>query len=140
MSDAFKYLDDTDIERLIADVEKNELVKAPDRIKKNVLLTVGMRERKIREYKRSCLQVALSVAAAAVILVLTPLLSYAKRGADMTPEVPSREIVLNSYVIPSKEEVMAEYETDLTGDLKKKIEVILELSEDYHDTHTKEKE
>ena len=138
MNDVQGYLDDINLEKLIASVEQNELVKAPDRIQQNVLHAVRVRERRIREYRRYCLQVGLSVAAAVIILVLTPLVSYNKRGADMTPKVPSKESVLESYDVPSKEEVMAEYEQDLTGDLKKKIEDLLELSEDYDDTYTKE--
>lgn len=126
MSDVYKYLNDTDIEKLIADIEQNELIKAPDSIRQNVLLTVSMREKRVKEYKRYCLQVSLSVAAALFLLILTPLISYSKRGADMTGDVPSRESVLGSYAVPSKEEVMAEYEHDLTGDIKEKVEDILD--------------
>ena len=140
MSAEFEYLNDKDIEDLITEIEQNELVKAPDRIKKNVLLAVSTRERKIREYRISCLQVGLSVAAAVILLILTPLVSYNKRGAGMTSEVPSKESVLESYTVPSREEVMAEYEHDLTGDIKKMVENIIDLSEDNNDTYTKEEE
>ncbi|MCR5720577.1 MAG: hypothetical protein K6F84_08425 [Lachnospiraceae bacterium] len=132
-----EYFDDDALEKLIADVEQNDLVKAPDRITKNVLAAINLRERKIVEYRRYRLQVGLAIAAAAVFLLVTPVRIAFGSKTMVKPEapskesvleaekVPSKESILEANKVPSKEEVMAKYDRTFSDNLKRKVEDII---------------
>ena len=135
MSDDLKYLDDEALLKLIEDVEKNDLVKAPDRIRVNVLSTINTREKKVREYKRCCWQVGLSVAAAAALLLITPFKIYKEQTAPVKETVPTKESVLESYSTASKEEVIEKYDREF--DLEGIVKDIIKISEeDDNETYT----
>ena len=124
MNDRYGYPDDEALEKLITDVELHDMVKAPDRIEQNVLHTIRAGERRVHEFRRYCLQVGLSVAAAVAILVVLPFWSGAGRAVSAVPEkqgVPSKEDVMGSYDIASREEVLAKYDRDPDKDLRKKV-------------------
>lgn len=64
------YLSDEELERLIADVEQNELVAAPPDLMEGILS--GIETTTILEFRRYCFRVLTSVAAAVAILFLLP--------------------------------------------------------------------
>lgn len=97
-----KYLSDEELARLMAEVENEGLIKAPDRIEKNVLGKIHAKKKKVKDFRLYCMRVGLSVAAAITIIFVGPL------NPLVQSEVPSREVVKQSKVVTSKEEAMAE--------------------------------
>ena len=96
------YLSDEELLRLMAEVEDEGLVKAPDRIEKNVLREIHIKKKKVTDFRLYCMRVGLSVAAAIAIMFVGPF------NPLVQTEVPSREVVEQSRVVASKEEAMAE--------------------------------
>ncbi len=96
------YLSDEELLRLMAEVEDEGLVKAPDRIEKNVIREIHIKKKKVTYFRLYCMRVGLSVAAAIAILFVGPF------NPLVQTEVPSRKVVEQSRVVTSKEEAMAE--------------------------------
>lgn len=96
------YLSDEELARLMTEVENEGLIKAPDRIEKNVLGKIHAKKKKVKDFRLYCMRVGLSVAAAITIMFVGPL------NPLVQTEVPSREVVEQSKVVTSKEEAMAE--------------------------------
>ena len=66
-----EYLSDLELEQLIRDVEQNELVGAPPDLAEQILHRVKMPDKK-REFRRYCIRVMTSVAAAIAVVFLLP--------------------------------------------------------------------
>ncbi len=66
-----EYLSDLELEQLIRDVEQNELVGAPPDLAEQILHRVRMPNKK-REFRRYCIRVMTSVAAAIAVVFLLP--------------------------------------------------------------------
>lgn len=67
----YNYLSDNELERLIADIEENDIVKAPPHIKQEIIERIDKRKQ-IIEYKRFRNRVIASVAAIIILSVVTP--------------------------------------------------------------------
>ena len=64
----YNYLSDNELERLIADIEENDIVKAPPHFKQEII----DKRKQIIEYKRFRNRVIASVAAIIILSVVTP--------------------------------------------------------------------
>lgn len=134
MIEKLNYISDDELERLISQVEQEELVAAPPDLMESILEAVVNRKKEFHAY---CFRVITSVAAAVALVFLLPELT---KGMDLNgaalqrnPEkseivrtvpsyeevmipVPSKNEVVAVKVIPSKEEVL-----DDTGFFEKVI-------------------
>lgn len=128
MTKEFDYISDSDLEQLISQVEQNELVAAPPDLMESILeavVPVKSVKAKKKEFYAYCFRVITSVAAAVALVFLLPeLLGRLEQEGSSTDrypvfwqqeipsyeevveKVPSREEVVASKAIPSKEEVL----------------------------------
>ena len=100
------YLKDTDIERLIREIEQNELVSAPPDLQDQIMKVLNqdmhaLEERKARdkvtEYKRYRFRVMTTVAAAVmVVFLLSKLESLQQQEAEEARPLTKHEIVMKS--------------------------------------------
>ena len=84
-----EYLSDEELQKLIMDVELNDMTKAPANLQKKVLDAVDVadkagniaktKKQKIIEYRLYSLKVALAVAAAIVVMFIVPGVPVANR-------------------------------------------------------------
>lgn len=86
MKENWEYLSDTELELLIAEVEQNELVTAPPDLKQNIMDRISAETQVVefladrpvsgqnlqKEFYRYCFRVAVSVAAAVVLVFALP--------------------------------------------------------------------
>lgn len=135
MIEKLNYISDEELERLINQVEQEELVAAPPDLMESILEAAGKTKKK--EFTAYCFRVITSVAAAVALVFLLPELTKGMNlnGAasqkhpaksevvqtvpsyeEVTVPVPSKSEVLTVKVVPSKEEVL-----DDTGLLEKVI-------------------
>ena len=135
MIEKLNYISDEELERLINQVEQEELVAAPPDLMESILEAAGKTKKK--EFTAYCFRVITSVAAAVALVFLLPELAKGMNvnGAasqkhpaksevvqtvpnyeEVTVPVPSKSEVLTVKVVPSKEEVL-----DDTGLLEKVI-------------------
>lgn len=128
MTKEFDYISDRDLEQLISQVEQNELVTAPPDLMESILeavVPVKSKKAKKKEFYTYCFRVVTSVAAAVALVFLLPefLERLEQEGAfagespvawyqeipsyeEVAAKVPSREEVMASKAIPSKDEVL----------------------------------
>lgn len=133
MIEKLNYISDDELERLINQVEQEELVAAPPDLMESILEAVGLMEEKApsptpvlsvksrnskrKEFTAYCFRVITSVAAAVVLVFLLPELTKSMNvnGAasqehpgksEVVQTVPSYEEV--TVPVPSKAEVVAE--------------------------------
>lgn len=83
------YLSDEMLDLLIAEVEQNELVMAPPDLKKGILDRISSERDVRKEYYQYCFRVAVSVAAAVILIFTLPDLQR-RKNAEM-PEVVQQE-------------------------------------------------
>lgn len=76
-----EYLSDLELEQLILNVEQNELITAPPDLAGQILKHVEMPNRK-KEFRRYCLRVATSVAAAIAVAFILPEVVETKQPDD----------------------------------------------------------
>lgn len=129
MKEELNYISDEALERLILDVEQNELVTAPPDLMEEVL--AKLEKQTIRQVKKPpvkkkefyvyCVRVITSVAAAVALVFLLPEVSGTVwQQMPLTEvnrqEIPSREEVGDT--VPAKEEVL------VTGKVPTKEEVL----------------
>ena len=135
MIEKLNYISDDELERLINQVEQEELAAAPPDLMESILEAAGKTKKK--EFTGYCFRVITSVAAAVALVFLLPELTHGMNvnGAasqkhpeksevvqavpsyeEVTVPVPSKSEVLTVKVVPSKEEVL-----DDTGLLEKVI-------------------
>lgn len=106
MKKHMEYLKDTDIERLIREIEQNELVSAPPDLQDQIMKVLNqdmhaLEERKARdkvtEYKRYRFRVMTTVAAAVMVVFLLPKLeSLQQQEVEEARPLTKHEIVMKS--------------------------------------------
>lgn len=97
-----EYLSDEELNQLICEIEKNELVMAPPDFAESVLESIKPKNNK-KEFTTYCFRVLASVAAAIVLLFLMPEITY-----DTPQNIPTKQEVLGTMKYASKEEVLNE--------------------------------
>lgn len=123
MSDQIPYLSDEEIQKLMASVEAEAPVKAPDDLEEKVIARIVSRERKKTvDFTRYCLRVGFGVAAAIALLCLVPFVSDGKIMHSVLPKELAESTGLLADGIPSRDEVLG------TG-VKSKEEVLKGLNE-----------
>lgn len=106
------YLTDEQLMQLIQDVEENELVSAPpglldtilqevEKAEKAQIKPITSRENRVKEFRRYCIRVITSVAAAVAIIFFTPNLESLEKV-----DVPSRQELVGENI--SREEALKE--------------------------------
>ena len=95
-----EYLSDEELQKLISDVELNDIVQAPVHLQKKVLDAVSAADRagnvaktkkqKIIEYRLYSLKVALAVAAAIAVMFIVPYVPVAYRDIDLMEKIGSQ--------------------------------------------------
>lgn len=106
------YLTDEQLMQLIQDVEENELVSAPpglldtilqevEKAEKAQIKPITSRENRVKEFRRYCIRVITSVAAAVSIIFFTPNLESLEKV-----DVPSRQELVGENI--SREEALKE--------------------------------
>lgn len=106
------YLTDEQLMQLILDVEENELVSAPpglldtilqevEKAEKAQIKPITSRENRVKEFRRYCIRVITSVAAAVSIIFFTPNLESLEKV-----DVPSRQELVGENI--SREEALKE--------------------------------
>lgn len=109
-----EYLSDDELNQLICEIEKNELVMAPPDFTESVLESIKPKNNK-NEFTTYCFRVLASVAAAIVLLFLMPEITYTQ-----TQKTPTKQEVLGTTQYASKEEVLDESSllTKLLGSIR----------------------
>lgn len=121
------YLSDEDLEQLILEVEEHELVAAPPSLIDKILTEVerqedakvevfASRERKVKEFRRYCIRVITSAAAAVAIVFLAPNM----KSTEVT-KIPSRQELIGTSI--TREEALndAGVFTQILNSLNNKI-------------------
>ena len=95
-----EYLSDEELQKLISDVELNDIVQAPVHLQEKVLDAVSAADRagnvaktkkqKIIEYRLYSLKVALAVAAAIAVMFIVPYVPVAYRDIDLMEKIGSQ--------------------------------------------------
>ncbi|MCR5556171.1 MAG: hypothetical protein K6F75_01245 [Butyrivibrio sp.] len=116
MSDQIPYLSDEELQKLMASVEAEPPVKAPDDLEEKVIARIVSRERKKTvDFTRYCMRVGFAVAAAVALLCIVPFVSEDNFGktvagggnaALLTETIPTKAEVIKSQAAQTKEEVL----------------------------------
>ena len=95
-----EYLSDEELQKLISDVELNDIVQAPVHLQEKVLDAVNAadkagnvaktKKQKIIEYRLYSLKVALAVAAAIAVMFIVPYVPVAYRDVDLMEKIGSQ--------------------------------------------------
>ena len=95
-----EYLSDEELQKLISDVELNDIVQAPVHLQEKVLDAVSAadkagnvaktKKQKIIEYRLYSLKVALAVAAAIAVMFIVPYVPVAYRDIDLMEKIGSQ--------------------------------------------------
>ena len=95
-----EYLSDEELQKLISDVELNDMAEAPVDLQEKVLDAVNAADRagnvaktkkqKIIEYRLYSLKVALAVAAAIAVMFIVPYVPVAYRDVDLMEKIGSQ--------------------------------------------------
>ena len=115
MSDQIPYLSDEELEKLIAGVENEPQVTAPDDLEDKVIARIVSNERKKTiSFAGYCLRVGFGVAAAVALLCVVPFISQRQiieslqETALLEKEIPTKEEVLKGRASKTKEEALQE--------------------------------
>lgn len=106
------YLSEEELMQLILEVEEHELVPAPPELLENILkeveapgesriIPIDSKKDKNREFRRYCIRVITSVAAAIALVFLTP-----NVGSMKVSEMPSRQELVGKGI--TREEALKE--------------------------------
>ena len=111
------YLSDEELEVFITDIEENDLVSAPPELLNQILHTIELSEscikpitsfemqrKKTIEFRKYCLQVITSVAAAIVLVFLFPM-SIQMQKSEL-PSIPSKDMILAKQTVKTKSDVV----------------------------------
>lgn len=111
------YLSDEELEAFITDIEENDLVLAPPELLNQILHTIELSEscikpitsfemqrKKTIEFRKYCLQVITSVAAAIVLVFLLPM-SIQMQKSEL-PSIPSKDMILAKQTVKTKSDVV----------------------------------
>lgn len=119
------YLSEEELENLIVDIEKNDLVSAPPELLNQVLsvieedseqyikdtIALEIQQKKTIEFRKYCFQVITSVAAAIAFVFLFPTSTQIQKSE--LPSIPSKDMILARQVIKSKEDILGNKEIKL---------------------------
>ena len=125
------YLSEEELETLIADIEEHDLVQAPPDLLNQILYTIEESEpyiipyvqrKKTIEFRKYCLQVITSVAAAIVLVFLLPTSIQIQKSE--LPSIPSKDMILAKQTVKAKSDVLDNNSREKTKieDLFKNIE------------------
>lgn len=111
------YLSDEELEAFITDIEEHDLVSAPPELLSQILHTIELSESYIKpltsfelqrkktiEFRKYCLQVITSVAAAIVLVFLFPM-SIQMQKSEL-PSIPSKDMILAKQTVKTKSDVV----------------------------------
>lgn len=110
MKENMGYLTDTELESMVRELERNDLVPAPPDLQNQILETLDMEERRCREkviaFKRYRFRVMTTVAAAVLVVLLLPRLeNLQQRERDFMKPMQKQEYVIQSRY-ETKEEAL----------------------------------
>ena len=124
------YPSEEELEALIANIEEHDLVQAPPNLLNQILYTIDdsipfenntsllekdlfyIQRRKTIEFRKYCLQVITSVAAAIVLVLLLPT-SMQMQKYEL-PSIPSKDIILAKQMVKTKSDVVENHSREKT--------------------------
>lgn len=110
MRENMAYLTDTELENMVRELERDDLVPAPPDLQNQILEILDMEERRCREkviaFKRYRFRVMTTVAAAVLVVLLLPRLeNLRQRERDFMKPMQKQEYVIQSRY-ETKEEAL----------------------------------
>lgn len=122
------YLSEEELDLLISDIEEHDLVQAPPDLLNQILYTIeesipfenntsllekdSLQRKKTIEFRKYCLQVITSVAAAIVLVFLLPT-SMQMQKSEL-PSIPSKDIILAKQTVKAKSDVVENHNKEKT--------------------------
>ncbi|MBQ4218462.1 MAG: hypothetical protein K6A61_12740 [Butyrivibrio sp.] len=124
-----EYLSDEELQKLIMDVELNDMTKAPANLQKKVLDAVDAadkagniaktKKQKIIEYRLYSLKVALAVAAAIVVMFIVPGVPVANRDfCSMDKTDFQRDVSFRDEILKKKDDIKSKIYSIFAGDVE----------------------
>ena len=124
-----EYLSDEELQKLIMDVELNDMTKAPANLQKKVLDAVDAvdkagniaktNKQKIIEYRLYSLKVALAVAAAIVVMFIVPGVPVANRDfGSMDKTDFQRDVSFRDEILKKKDDIKSKIYSIFAGDVE----------------------
>ena len=124
-----EYLSDEELQKLIMDVELNDMTKAPANLQKKVLDAVDVadkagniaktKKQKIIEYRLYSLKVALAVAAAIVVMFIVPGVPVANRDfCSMDKTDFQRDVSFRDEILKKKDDIKSKIYSIFAGDVE----------------------
>ncbi len=124
-----EYLSDEELQKLIMDVELNDMTKAPANLQKKVLDAVDVadkagniaktKKQKIIEYRLYSLKVALAVAAAIVVMFIVPGVPVANRDfGSMDKTDFQRDVSFRDEILKKKDDIKSKIYSIFAGDVE----------------------
>lgn len=124
-----EYLSDEELQKLIMDVELNDMTKAPANLQKKVLDAVDAadkagniaktKKQKIIEYRLYSLKVALAVAAAIVVMFIVPGVPVANRDfCAMDKTDFQRDVSFRDEILKKKDDIKSKIYSIFAGDVE----------------------
>ena len=124
-----EYLSDEELQKLIMDVELNDMIKAPANLQKKVLDAVDVadkagniaktKKQKIIEYRLYSLKVALAVAAAIVVMFIVPGVPVANRDfGSMDKTDFQRDVSFRDEILKKKDDIKSKIYSIFAGDVE----------------------
>jgi len=124
-----EYLSDEELQKLIKDVELNDMTKAPANLQKKVLDAVDVadkagniaktKKQKIIEYRLYSLKVALAVAAAIVVMFIVPGVPVANRDfGSMDKTDFQRDVSFRDEILKKKDDIKSKIYSIFAGDVE----------------------
>ncbi len=124
-----EYLSDEELQKLIMDVELNDMTKAPANLQKKVLDAVDAadiagniaktKKQKIIEYRLYSLKVALAVAAAIVVMFIVPGVPVTNRDfGSMDKTDFQRDVSFRDEILKKKDDIKSKIYSIFAGDVE----------------------
>ena len=124
-----EYLSDEELQKLIMDVELNDMTKAPANLQKKVLDAVDVadkagniaktKKQKIIEYRLYSLKVALAVAAAIAVMFIVPGVPVANRDfGSMDKTDFQRDVSFRDEILKKKDDIKSKIYSIFAGDVE----------------------
>ena len=124
-----EYLSDEELQKLIMDVELNDMTKAPANLQKKVLDAVDAadkagniaktKKQKIIDYRLYSLKVALAVAAAIVVMFIVPGVPVANRDfCAMDKTDFQRDVSFRDEILKKKDDIKSKIYSIFAGDVE----------------------
>lgn len=124
-----EYLSDEELQKLIMNVELNDMTKAPANLQKKVLDAVDAadkagniaktKKQKIIEYRLYSLKVALAVAAAIVVMFIVPGVPVANRDFGSIDKTDfQRDVSFRDEILKKKDDIKSKIYSIFAGDVE----------------------